>query len=439
MHRLGRTSVREGCPQDALNDLQLGCHVLDEARDFGDEAIDQLIESGGLPTNAPGRPKSVVFVSWRDLVNPLAGGSELLIHELASGMARRGYDVSLLCGGPVEPKSHYKILNAGGQFAQYLGAPLQYLRSLRGTELLVEVCNGMPFLTPLWRRGPTLCFVNHVHTDQWSQRFGPKVARAGRRIESDVMPWVHRKNLIVTISESTRSSLQAIGIPADHIRVIPQGVEEPPPPAPKSPTPNFVAVGRLVGYKRIDLLLDMWKSVRAETGGTLTIVGDGPGRARLESMKIEGVEFTGYVSEAEKHVLMSQAWILLHPASWEGWGLVITEAAARGTPSVGFDVPGVRDAIVDFETGFLATDPESFQRHWLHLARDADLRERFCEAGKKRSSSAPWRETVSAFEQVAAEAVLRRSAQTPTERYRAKRYGAKTDVNGSGSPSGVDG
>jgi glycosyltransferase involved in cell wall biosynthesis len=129
----------------------------------------------------------------------------------------------------------------------------------------------------------------------------------------------------------------------------------------------------------------------------------------------------------------------LHPASWEGWGLVITEAAARGTPSVGFDVPGVRDAIVDFETGFLATDPESFQRHWLHLAQDADLRERFGEAGRKRSSSAPWSETVNAFEQVAAEAVQRRYAQTPTERYRAKRYGAKTDLNGSGPPSGVDG
>ena len=421
-----------------LNVLQPGCNVLDEAADFDDDVADQLIEPG-LPANTPGRPKSVVFVSWRDLINPLAGGSELLIHELASGMARRGYDVSLLCGGPVETKSHYRILNAGGQFAQYVGAPLQYLRSLRGTDLVVEVCNGMPFLTPLWRRGPTLCFVNHVHTDQWGLRFGRKVANAGRRLESDVMPWVHRKNLVVTISESTRSSLQAIGVPADHIRVIPQGVEEPPSPAPKSPTPSFVAVGRLVGYKRIDLLLEMWKSLRAETGGTLTIVGDGPSRARLESLKVEGVQFTGYVSEAEKHVLMSQAWVLLHPASWEGWGLVITEAAARGTPSVGFDVPGVRDAIVDFETGFLATDAESFQRHWVHLARDADLRERFAEAGRKRSSNAPWRETVNAFEHLAAEAVQRHYAQSPTGRYRTKRYGAKIDLNGSAPPSGVDG
>ena len=152
-------------------------------------------------------------MSWRDLVNPIAGGSELLIHELASGLAQRGYDVSLLCGGPVEPKSHYEVLNAGGQLPSIFDAPVKYLRSFRGTELLVEVCNGMPFLAPLWHRGPTLCLVNHVHTDQWNLRFGPLVAAAGRRIESDVMPWVHRKNLVVTISESTRSSLQAIGVP----------------------------------------------------------------------------------------------------------------------------------------------------------------------------------------------------------------------------------
>jgi glycosyltransferase involved in cell wall biosynthesis len=405
-----------------LNLPLIGCSVFNEASILPEEMARGLTESSSRRPRA-GQPKSIVIVSWRDLANPLAGGSELLIHELASGLARRGYDVTHLCGGPVEPKTNYKVVDSGGMYSQYLGAPIRYLRSLRGPELLLEVCNGMPFLSPLWRRGPTLCLVNHVHTDQWIYRFGPRMAALGRRLESDLMPWVHRKNLIVTISDSTRSSLEGLGFPKDQIRVIPQGVEEPPPPVQKSPTPHFVAVGRLVGYKRIDLLLEIWKSVRPEIGGTLTIVGDGPARARLEEMSVEGVEFSGFVSETEKHRLMSQAWLLVHPASWEGWGLVITEAAVRGTPSVGFDVPGVRDAIVDFETGFLASDPEAFKRHWVRLARDAALREQFRAAGIKRSMSAPWAETVDAFEDVAAEAVLRRHAQTPTGRYRAKRYG----------------
>jgi glycosyltransferase involved in cell wall biosynthesis len=232
-------------------------------------------------------------------------------------------------------------------------------------------------------------------------------------MEADVMPFVHRKNLVVTVSESSRSSLLELGIPQERIRMIPQGVAEPPPLVEKRTPRRFVAVGRLVRYKRIDLLLEIWQSVRQHVGGTLTIIGDGPDRPKLESKKVEGVEFTGFISEAEKHQLMSEAWLLLHPASWEGWGLVITEAAVRGTPSVGFDVPGVRDAIEHGETGLLATDPASFAEHWVRLSQDKELHHQLRESGIKRSLSYPVKESVDAFERVASEAVRRhrRSAE----------------------------
>lgn len=42
------------------------------------------------------------------------------------------------------------------------------------------------------------------------------------------------------------------------------------------------------------------------------------------------------------------------PSLVEGWGLVVTEAAARYTPAIGFDVPGLRDSIEDGVTGVLA-------------------------------------------------------------------------------------
>ena len=385
----------------------VGCDVWDKELLAGrDNAAYQLSNAEAYCLDA-GRPRSILFVSWRDLPNPMAGGSELLIHQLASGLSERGYDVSLLCGGPVEQRSMYRVVNAGGAYSQYLRAPVHYLRSFRGTDLVVEVCNGMPFLTPLWRRGPILCLVNHVHTEQWSSRFGWPIAALGRRIEADVMPRVHRKNLIVTVSESSQSSLRAIGVQEESIRKIPEGVAEPPPPFAKSRTPHFVAVGRLVKYKRLDLLLEMWESVRRQTGGRLTVIGDGPERARLEAMNVEGVEFTGFIPEDEKHRLMSEAWLLLHPASWEGWGLVITEAAVRGTPAVGFDVPGVRDAIMDLETGMLAADSESFKWHWISLVRDPEQRQQLAKAGIKRALSARVTDTVDAFELVAAEAVLR--------------------------------
>jgi glycosyltransferase involved in cell wall biosynthesis len=315
-----------------------------------------------------------------------------------------------MCGGPVNPQPGYRVISSGSEFSQYLRAPFEYFRTFRGTDLVVEVCNGMPFLAPLWRRGPSLCLVNHIHTELWRDRFNPVVASFGRTVEAKVMPWAHRNNLIMTISPSTRASLQAIDVSADRIRHLPQGYAIPPPLHPKSATPLFIAVGRLVGYKRIDLLLEMWRSVYPVTGGRLVVVGAGPDRERLEALKGEGVELTGFVTEAEKHRLMCEAWVLLHPASWEGWGLVITEAAVRGTPTVGFDVPGVRDAIVGVKTGLLASTDDEFAGEWIRLAQDASLRAKLGEAAMKQARSVSWSETVEAFEQIAAEAVSRHRA-----------------------------
>jgi glycosyltransferase involved in cell wall biosynthesis len=49
---------------------------------------------------------------------------------------------------------------------------------------------------------------------------------------------------------------------------------------------------------------------------------------------------------------LSRAHIILVPAVREGWGLVVTEANAMGTPAIGYDdVPGLRDSIRHGETG----------------------------------------------------------------------------------------
>jgi glycosyltransferase involved in cell wall biosynthesis len=341
------------------------------------------------------------------MANPLAGGSELLVDELAKGLAQRGVEVSLLCGGPVAASFHYETVQSGGTYSQFVRVPFSYRRRFRSTDLVVEVCNGMPFLAPLWRRGPTLCLVNHVHTELWKGRFNPAIAAFGRAIESRVMPFVHRRNLIVTVSPSTRASLRTLGVADERIWEIPLGVEEPPASVSDSEEPLFVAVGRIVGYKRVDLLLKIWKSVYPVVGGKLVIVGDGPGREALEAQKIDGVEFVGYVSEEEKHRLLCQAWVLVHPASWEGWGLVITEAAVRGTPSIGFDVPGVKDAIQPDVTGLVASTEEEFAQQWITLAQNPARRDELGANARALALGTPWSKTVDRFMAAATEAIAR--------------------------------
>ncbi|GAA3496937.1 glycosyltransferase family 4 protein [Streptomyces prasinosporus] len=359
------------------------------------------------PPALPPHPRRIVFLAHRDLGNPSAGGSELLVDRLADGLTRLGHQVTLLCGGPASFRD-YRVVSAGGTYGHYLRARSAFARQVGDCDLLVEVCNGVPYLAPLWHRGPTLCLVNHVHTDLWPMRFGGPLApaaRIGRRLEHWALTGARRRGLLVAVSPSTAHALQGIGVERERIRIVHNGVEEPGPRTARSPEPLFVAVGRLVEYKRVDLLLRLWERVRPVTGGRLVIVGDGPERDRLERLAGPDVEFTGHVSEAEKHRLLCAAWLLLHPSAVEGWGLVVTEAAARGTPAIAFDVPGLRDSVVDGETGVLARGESSFAAAWCTLALSARRRELMGGAARDHAARFRWDRTVRQFRAVAAEAV----------------------------------
>jgi glycosyltransferase involved in cell wall biosynthesis len=355
----------------------------------------------------PGRPaRHILFVAWRDLANPRAGGSEVLVDRLAEGMAARGDRVTLLCGGPVGARP-YQVIRSGGTYTQFLRAPLAYHRRLSDCDLIVEVCNGMPFFAPLWSRRPMVCLVNHVHTELWGVRLPPALAAAGRFTETVLMPRAHRKNLFLTVSLSTASALTEIGVRQDQIRQVCNGVEQPQPLTPRSPEPLFLALGRLTDYKRLDLLLRLWERVRDVVGGQLVIAGDGPERARIEALAGPGVVVTGRVSEEEKHRLLCAAWMLLHPAMIEGWGIVIAEAAIRGTPGIGFDVPGLRDSVVDGETGLLVRSEGQFASAWASLALDHRTREALGRAARERALRLHWSAAVEGFAHVADEAIAR--------------------------------
>jgi glycosyltransferase involved in cell wall biosynthesis len=344
-------------------------------------------------------------MSWRDLANDLAGGSEVLIDRLAVGMMERGHEVTLLCGGPVGDRP-YPVVDLGGTLTQYLRAPFIHHRTVHDRDLLVDVENGIPYFSPLWRREPVLAFVNHVHTDQWGQRFGPVLSGVGRVAEEVVMPRVYRKVPFLAISASTAGSLEQIGVDPDRISILNPGVDLPVGSGvERSTEPLFVCAGRLVPHKRIDLLLRVWESVRPVVGGRLVVIGDGPELESLRGLAGDGVEFAGWVDDAEKWRLLGQAWALIHPSHHEGWGIVIIEAAAVGTPSVGFRVPGVRDAIVDGETGFLVDSEGELAARWIQLTQDSALRGQLSTAARAYAARFGWDTVVREFESIASDAL----------------------------------
>jgi glycosyltransferase involved in cell wall biosynthesis/SAM-dependent methyltransferase len=354
----------------------------------------------------------IVAVSWRDLAHPQAGGSELLVDRLLSGLAERGHDVALVCGGPVAARG-YPVYDAGGTYSQYLKAPVIISTLLRKADLVIDVENGLPFLSPLWRRRPSVCLVLHNHGDQWAMRFPRPVARVARGVEHHVIPAIYRRRLFVAISSSTAEGLRELGVDGRQIRVVEPGVDlSPRLRATTSPTPLFVSLTRLVPHKRVDVLLDAWREVQPVIGGRYVVIGDGPELEGLRSQaaEIAGVELVGWVEAAEKERWLQEAWFLVHGAQHEGWGIVILEAAAAGTPTIAFDAPGVRDAVVHGKTGILVEDSgeglaTTMARAWIELATDRESRDRLGSAAQERAVEYGWDRMVDSWEHVAKEAV----------------------------------
>ena len=293
----------------------------------------------------------------------------------------------------------------GGTFTQYARAPIAHARHARRDDVLVDVANGIPFFSPLWRRRPVVCLVHHVHTDQWIMHFPRPVSAFGRWLELKAVPVVYRRSGFLAVSGSTADGLVGTGVRPEQIRVVLNGVDVPAAPVPaRSAEPLFVALGRLVPHKRIDLLLRVWDEVRPTVGGRLVVAGDGLERQRLAARAGPGAEVVGRISEEEKHDLLSRAWLLVHAASHEGWGIVTMEAAVRGTPTLGFDVPGVRDAVVDGATGVLVSSPSELAARWRELAADPARRERLGAAARERALSCSWDATMDTFLETLAEA-----------------------------------
>ena len=92
---------------------------------------------------------------------------------------------------------------------------------------------------------------------------------------------------------------------------------------------------------------------------------------------LDRVEFTGFVSEERKVDLLQEMWVKVNPSFKEGWGLTVVEANACGTPVVASDVPGLRDAIRDGETGLLYPygNLAALAERVARMLRDEPLRE----------------------------------------------------------------
>jgi glycosyltransferase involved in cell wall biosynthesis len=284
--------------------------------------------------------------------------------------------------------------------------PAVHRRAMPDADVVVDVVSGMTYFSPLWQKRPAILLHTHVHTEQWEAMFPAPIAWVGQQIESRLIPRCYRDSTIVTISQSSADGLADLGVDRSHIHIIPVPATASTHDGTRSETPLFVCVGRLVPYKRVDRLLDMWRRVQPVIGGELVIVGDGPDLDALQGAAGPGVRFTGFASDDEREHLQRSAWFQVHAAAHEGWGIVITEAGLHATPTLAYRVPGVRDAIVHDVTGVLVDDDDDFVRQWIDLARSADRRESLGNGARALADRHSVDAAVAEFERIVLDAAL---------------------------------
>jgi glycosyltransferase involved in cell wall biosynthesis len=389
----------------------------DEPVDQPDDSSDKI---GDLAASAGIR--RVHALAWRDLDDVEAGGSEVHIAEIAKRWAAAGLEVTLRTswaqGQPTEAmRDGYRVIRRAGRHLVFPRAALAEFAGRTGPrDALIEIWNGMPFLSPVWCRGPRIVFLHHVHAEMWSMTLGPQAARFGDLLERRIAPPLYRRTRIVTLSESSRDELiEDLGFRPERINVVHPGIDTRfSPGGERSPDPLVVAVGRLAPVKRYDALVRAAHQARQRAPGLrLHIVGEGYERPSIESV-IEDLDAStwvtlrGHVSDEELVELYRQAWIVASASAREGWGMTLTEAAACGTPAVATRIAGHADAVVDGVSGVLADDEAGLVEGIVDILTHPRRLEQLRAGALARAGALTWGQTATQVMRVLADEVTLR-------------------------------
>jgi glycosyltransferase involved in cell wall biosynthesis len=216
-----------------------------------------------------------------------------------------------------------------------------------------------------------------------------------RRAPQSVRGILRGARLVIAASTALAASARELG--AARVEVIPSGVDLPPEVGEEASPPEILYAGRLSPEKGVEDL------VSAAAGMNLVVAGDGPLRRRVPGA-------LGFVPNDELQQLYARAAVVACPSRREGFGVACLEAMAHGRPVVATNVGGLRDLVVEGETGLVVPpgDPPALRAALAQLLADPDLRSALGAAGRRRARERfSWRAVTDATLDAYADAVGR--------------------------------
>jgi glycosyltransferase involved in cell wall biosynthesis len=220
------------------------------------------------------------------------------------------------------------------------------------------------------------------------------------------------RRVFVTSEHSAAVASAAYGLPAERLRVVPEGIDVDAWSAVSRPTreveesPVLLSVARQYRRKNTETLLRAMPSVRrAVPGVQLRVIGDGPELPRLRALATslgidDCVSLPGSLAgiEAVQRELAA-AHVFCLPSRQEGFGIVFLEAMAAGLPIVAGRAGAVPEVAPEGEVSILVP-PDNVDRvaeAIVRLLRDRHMRRRLGEAGRRRCRRYAWPDVARQF------------------------------------------
>lgn len=349
---------------------------------------------------------NILIFNWRDPKNPKAGGAEAVTMQHAKEWAKKGHNVTWFTSAfpnslKQEVTDGVNIIRKGNSLGVYMHAPFYYFFGGEKFDLVIDEIHGLPFFTPLYVRKAKIAFIHEVAQEIWDYMYPFPLNIFGRVFESIYFK-LYKNIPFWTDAPSTIDDLVKFGINRKLCKAIPCPIENKTLdrlPV-KEDIPTFIFVSRIVKMKGIEEVIKAFSYIKTEEkNARLWIVGGGEKGYVMGLKKMvsdlgiaKNVIFFGITSNQKKLELMRKAHLLIHASVREGWGLVVLEGSSQGTPTVAYNVSGLKDSVQNGKTGIIVSQnlPKELAKEALLLLNNKEKYRLFQVNGLSWVKSLTW-------------------------------------------------
>jgi glycosyltransferase involved in cell wall biosynthesis len=305
---------------------------------------------------------SFLFLNWKDINHPNAGGAEIVMHEILKRLVIDNHKVTLLTSDYNNQRfdtiDGVEIIRIGSnKYLHSFQALWYYINNLKGFDNIIECVNTVPYFTKFFTKVTSkhFLFYHQLAREVWFYETKFPLSYFGYYLLEPIATKIQTlgQSRVITISDSTKNDLIKWGFKKENISIIREGIinksiDEYNPNS-KSKIFTVLFHSSLRPMKRVEDIIKAFKlllntSVKAELlisgGGDITKL-----KELINQLDINNnVQLLGRTDDKIKLDLMTRSTVLASTSIKEGWGLIVTEANSMATPAITYNVDGLRDS-----------------------------------------------------------------------------------------------